>query len=39
MEQSQTLKTVITVVGFAIGIICIGIAFYLLTMHPISTGR
>ena len=28
MEQSQTLKTVITVVGFAIGIICIGIAFY-----------
>jgi N-acetylglutamate synthase-like GNAT family acetyltransferase len=29
-EKARTLKTVITVVGFAIGILCIGIAIYLL---------
>jgi N-acetylglutamate synthase-like GNAT family acetyltransferase len=29
-EKARTLKTVITVIGFTIGILCIGIAIYLL---------
>ena len=29
-EKARTLKTIITVVGFTIGILCIGIAIYLL---------
>ena len=35
LEKTQTLKTVITVLGFAIGIICIGLAIYLLARHPL----
>ncbi len=29
LEKARTLKTIITVVGFTIGILCIGIAIYL----------
>jgi N-acetylglutamate synthase-like GNAT family acetyltransferase len=32
-EKARTLKTVVTVVGFSIGILCIGIAIYLFIHH------
>jgi len=39
-EQARTLKTIITVIGFAIGILCFGLAAYLLVhRNPFSTGH
>ena len=32
-EKARTLKTIITVVGFTIGIVCIGFAVYLFIHH------
>ncbi|MGH7990938.1 MAG: hypothetical protein ACREDS_12210, partial [Limisphaerales bacterium] len=29
-EQARTLKTILTVIGFAVGIFCFGFAIYLL---------
>ena len=32
-EKARTLNHIITVIGFAVGILCIGIAIYLLVHH------
>jgi len=32
-EQARTLKTIITVLGFAVGIFCFGAAIYLFVRH------
>ena len=38
-EKARTLKTIITVIGFAIGILCIGFAVYLFVhRNPFSPG-
>ena len=33
LEKAKTLRTVVTVVGFTIGILCIGLAIYLFAHH------
>jgi N-acetylglutamate synthase-like GNAT family acetyltransferase len=33
VEQARTLKTILTVIGFAIGIFCFGVAIYLFVRH------
>jgi N-acetylglutamate synthase-like GNAT family acetyltransferase len=39
-EQARTLKTIITVIGFTIGILCFGLAGYLLIHHhPLLAGH
>jgi len=39
-QQARTLRTTITIIGFAIGILCFGVAAYLLIYHsPFSPGR
>jgi len=39
-EQARTLKTIITIIGFAIGILCFGIAAYLLVhRNPFLSGH
>jgi hypothetical protein len=39
-EQARTLKTVITVIGFAIGILCFGFVAYLLVhRNPFLAGH
>jgi N-acetylglutamate synthase-like GNAT family acetyltransferase len=39
-QQARTLKTAITVIGFTIGILCFGVAAYLLIRHSsFSAGR
>jgi N-acetylglutamate synthase-like GNAT family acetyltransferase len=33
VEQAHTLKTILTIIGFAIGIFCFGVAIYLFVRH------